>query len=178
MSGVSISSLTLRNAVLHLLTWSIFPSSSPPSLLLSEPEPLRCAVCVFPLPWPGLVESGLGPKEKAQTPEKVGTWGWGKGRGRKVNEGKARMLGNLFGRIRGAASHGIVGGATATANTAVRNMSGSGGRKRAENVRKINPRMSPQEASSIARSLYDLLNLHGPLSISHAWLHAQSNRQK
>ncbi|PON40669.1 tumor necrosis factor receptor family protein [Parasponia andersonii] len=48
-------------------------------------------------------------------------------------------------------------------------------RKRAENLRKINPRVSPQEASSIARNLYDVLKQHGPLTVSNAWLHAKDS---
>ena len=46
-------------------------------------------------------------------------------------------------------------------------------RKRADNLRKINPKVSPQEASSIARHLYDLLKQNGPLTVSNAWLQAQ-----
>ncbi|PON93039.1 tumor necrosis factor receptor family protein [Trema orientale] len=48
-------------------------------------------------------------------------------------------------------------------------------RKRAENLRKINPRVTPQEASSIARNLYDVLKQHGPLTVSNAWLHAKDS---
>ncbi|XP_030552299.2 uncharacterized protein LOC115756604 [Rhodamnia argentea] len=45
-------------------------------------------------------------------------------------------------------------------------------RKRAENVRKINPKVPPQEAYSIARSLHDVIRLHGPLTIPNTWTHA------
>ena len=46
-------------------------------------------------------------------------------------------------------------------------------RKRAENVRKINPRVTPQEASTIAQDLYHLINQRGPLTVSNAWIQAQ-----
>ncbi|XP_062074760.1 uncharacterized protein LOC133778757 [Humulus lupulus] len=48
-------------------------------------------------------------------------------------------------------------------------------RKRAENVRKINPRVSPQEASTIARNLYDVIKEHGPLTVPSAWVHAKDS---
>ncbi|KAF4396141.1 hypothetical protein G4B88_020778, partial [Cannabis sativa] len=47
--------------------------------------------------------------------------------------------------------------------------------KRAENVRKINRKVSPQEASSIARNLYDVIKEHGPLTIPNAWVHAKDS---
>lgn len=46
-------------------------------------------------------------------------------------------------------------------------------RKRAENLRKINPRVPPQEANFIARDLYDLIKQKGPLTVSDAWVQAQ-----
>ncbi|GMY30694.1 tumor necrosis factor receptor family protein [Fagus crenata] len=48
-------------------------------------------------------------------------------------------------------------------------------RKRAENVRKINPRVTPQEASTIAQDLYHLINQRGPLTVSNAWIQAQES---
>ncbi|XP_059662084.1 uncharacterized protein LOC132308112 [Cornus florida] len=51
------------------------------------------------------------------------------------------------------------------ATTFVRHFS----RERAVNVRKINPRVTPQEASSIAESLYNIIKQHGPLSVSNTW---------
>lgn len=46
-------------------------------------------------------------------------------------------------------------------------------RKRGENLRKINPKVAPQEASNIAQDLYRLINQRGPLTISNAWIQAQ-----
>lgn len=46
-------------------------------------------------------------------------------------------------------------------------------RKRAENLRKINPKVPYPEASSIARQLYDVVKQRGPLSIANAWNHAK-----
>lgn len=46
-------------------------------------------------------------------------------------------------------------------------------RKRAENLRKINPKLTPQEASLVAQDLYGVVKQHGPLSISNAWIKAQ-----
>ncbi|XP_059442069.1 uncharacterized protein LOC132174427 [Corylus avellana] len=48
-------------------------------------------------------------------------------------------------------------------------------RKRAENLRKINPKMTPQEASSIAQDLYHVIKQCGPLTVSNAWIHAQES---
>lgn len=45
-------------------------------------------------------------------------------------------------------------------------------RQRAENVRKINPKVPPQEAYSIARSLHDVIRQHGPLTIPSTWTRA------
>ncbi|EXC28323.1 hypothetical protein L484_011827 [Morus notabilis] len=84
----------------------------------------------------------------------------------------------LLGRVVGGASNGGVASSSsfskATAMAWVRYFSRDG-RKRAENVRKINPRVSPQEASSIARGLYDVVKQHGPLTISNAWLLAKDS---
>jgi hypothetical protein len=46
-------------------------------------------------------------------------------------------------------------------------------RKRAENLRKINPKVTPQEASSIAQDLYHVIKQRGPLTVSNTWIHAQ-----
>lgn len=46
-------------------------------------------------------------------------------------------------------------------------------RKRAENLRKINPKLTPQEASLVAQDLYGVVQQHGPLTISNAWIKAQ-----
>ncbi|BBH03565.1 hypothetical protein Prudu_014479 [Prunus dulcis] len=46
-------------------------------------------------------------------------------------------------------------------------------RKRAENLRKINPKVSFPEANSIARDLYDVVKQHGPLTISNTWVQAK-----
>lgn len=70
------------------------------------------------------------------------------------------------------------GGAARTATAAV---SGSVfvryfSRKRAVNVRKINPKVPHQEAYSIARGLYDVIRTHGPLTVGNTWTHAQVTR--
>lgn len=46
-------------------------------------------------------------------------------------------------------------------------------RKRAENLRKINPKLTPQEASLVAQDLYGVVKQHGPLTVSNAWIKAQ-----
>ncbi|KAJ8764894.1 hypothetical protein K2173_010359 [Erythroxylum novogranatense] len=46
-------------------------------------------------------------------------------------------------------------------------------RKRAENLRKINPRVPFPDAASIAQSLYQIVKDHGPLTVSNAWNHAK-----
>ncbi|KAJ7982260.1 Tumor necrosis factor receptor family protein [Quillaja saponaria] len=56
-------------------------------------------------------------------------------------------------------------------NTLVRHFS----RKRGENLRKINPRVTPQEASSIANDLFGVIKKHGPLSISNTWVQAKES---
>ncbi|XP_062145984.1 uncharacterized protein LOC133853976 [Alnus glutinosa] len=48
-------------------------------------------------------------------------------------------------------------------------------RKRAENLRKINPKVTPQEASSIAQDLYHVIKQRGPLTVSNTWIHAQES---
>ncbi|THG20646.1 hypothetical protein TEA_001002 [Camellia sinensis var. sinensis] len=47
-------------------------------------------------------------------------------------------------------------------------------RKCAPNVRKINPKVTPQEAASIAQGLYQVIKQHGPLTVSNTWNHAKS----
>lgn len=46
-------------------------------------------------------------------------------------------------------------------------------KKRAENLRKINPKVPYPEATSIAQNLYNLVKDRGPLSIGAAWTNAQ-----
>lgn len=46
-------------------------------------------------------------------------------------------------------------------------------RKRAENVRKINPKVSFPEAASISQSLYQIIKQHGPLTVGNTWNHAK-----
>ncbi|KAL5719294.1 hypothetical protein ACHQM5_012093 [Ranunculus cassubicifolius] len=46
-------------------------------------------------------------------------------------------------------------------------------KKRAENVRKINPKVSPQEASSIAQNIYTVIKQNGPLTVSNTWTHVK-----
>lgn len=48
-------------------------------------------------------------------------------------------------------------------------------RKRAENLRKINPKLTPQEASLVAQDLYGVVKQHGPLTVSNAWIKAQES---
>lgn len=49
----------------------------------------------------------------------------------------------------------------------------SDSRKRAPNLRKINPKVPQQEAASIAEDLYNVIKQHGPLSVSNTWNHAK-----
>ncbi len=46
-------------------------------------------------------------------------------------------------------------------------------RKRAEDLRKINPNVTPREASSVAQDLYHVIKRRGPLPVSKTWIHAQ-----
>ncbi|KMT00877.1 hypothetical protein BVRB_9g221500 [Beta vulgaris subsp. vulgaris] len=46
-------------------------------------------------------------------------------------------------------------------------------RKRAENLRKINPKVPYSEATSIAQNLYNLIQHRGPLTIGNAWTNIQ-----
>lgn len=55
------------------------------------------------------------------------------------------------------------------ATTFVRHFS----RKCRQNLRKINPKVPPQEASSIAHDLYQLIKERGPLTVPNAWIQAQ-----
>nr|GMD97556.1 uncharacterized protein LOC109156984 [Ipomoea batatas] len=63
------------------------------------------------------------------------------------------------------------GGNGGVIKTFVRYMSNS--RKRAPNLRKINPKVPQQEAASIAEALYNVIRQHGPLSVSNTWNHAK-----
>lgn len=60
-------------------------------------------------------------------------------------------------------------GGISGAKTFVRHFS----RKCAPNLRKINPRVPPQEAASIAEGLYQVLKQHGPLTVSNTWNQAK-----
>lgn len=42
-------------------------------------------------------------------------------------------------------------------------------RTRAPNLRKINPKVPPQEAATIAESLYHVIQQHGPLTLPNTW---------
>ncbi|KAK9145934.1 hypothetical protein Sjap_005837 [Stephania japonica] len=64
---------------------------------------------------------------------------------------------------------GIGGGGGAIRLMVARHFS----RARAENLRKINPRVPPQEAKTIAQSVYQLIKDKGVVSISNAWNHVQ-----
>ena len=46
-------------------------------------------------------------------------------------------------------------------------------RKCAPIPRKINPKVPPQETSSIAQGLYHIIKQHGPLTVSNTWNHAK-----
>eukprot|EP00262_Sarcandra_glabra_P007832 TRINITY_DN20864_c0_g1_i1.p1 TRINITY_DN20864_c0_g1~~TRINITY_DN20864_c0_g1_i1.p1 ORF type:complete len:130 (+),score=19.26 TRINITY_DN20864_c0_g1_i1:103-492(+) len=46
-------------------------------------------------------------------------------------------------------------------------------RKCAPNLRKINPKVPPQEASAIAQGLYQIVKDHGPITVSNTWNHAK-----
>ncbi|GFS44554.1 hypothetical protein Acr_00g0091050 [Actinidia rufa] len=71
----------------------------------------------------------------------------------------------------GGSSGGAAGAAAKTAFVIVRYFS----RERAPNLRKINPKVPPQEASSIAQGLYHVIKQQGPLSVSDTWNHAQND---
>lgn len=79
------------------------------------------------------------------------------------------FLGGLFSRSRTATSSGSGSLMNMMSSSLVRHFS----RKRGENLRKINPKVAPQEASNIAQHLYRLINQRGPLTISNAWIQAQ-----
>ncbi|KZV45349.1 hypothetical protein F511_04087 [Dorcoceras hygrometricum] len=49
----------------------------------------------------------------------------------------------------------------------------SSSRKRAPNLRKINPRVPVQEAASIAEGLHQIIKTNGPLTVSNTWNHAK-----
>ncbi|KAJ0971027.1 hypothetical protein J5N97_018986 [Dioscorea zingiberensis] len=57
------------------------------------------------------------------------------------------------------------GDAAASVMMAVRHFS----RKRAENVRKINPKVPREEAKAISNGLYQIIKDHGPLTVSNTW---------
>ncbi|KNA07689.1 hypothetical protein SOVF_168970 [Spinacia oleracea] len=63
----------------------------------------------------------------------------------------------------------IGGGAGAMMMQCVRFMS----KKRAENLRKINPKVPYGEATSIAQNLFNLIQHRGPVTIGSAWTNAQ-----
>ncbi|XP_030443915.1 uncharacterized protein LOC115666310 [Syzygium oleosum] len=74
----------------------------------------------------------------------------------------------MWSGVRGGASRAAASGGGGVGGGFVRYFS----RKRAENVRKINPKVPPQEAYSIARSLHDVIRLRGPLTIPNTWTQA------
>ncbi|XP_050377774.1 uncharacterized protein LOC126795009 [Argentina anserina] len=47
--------------------------------------------------------------------------------------------------------------------------------ERAENLRKINPKVSFPEANTIARDLYDVVKQHGPITIPNTWAQAKES---
>ncbi|KAK9677411.1 hypothetical protein RND81_11G141600 [Saponaria officinalis] len=49
-------------------------------------------------------------------------------------------------------------------------------KKKAENLRKINPKVPYPEATSIAQELYNLFHQHGPLTYGAVWTSAQEAR--
>ncbi|KAL1556361.1 hypothetical protein AAHA92_11997 [Salvia divinorum] len=64
------------------------------------------------------------------------------------------------------------GNGNAVMQTAMRHFSTSS-RKRAPNLRKINPRVPFQEAAYIAEGLYGVIKANGPLTIGNAWNHVK-----
>ncbi|XXG76326.1 hypothetical protein AAC387_Pa08g0693 [Persea americana] len=46
-------------------------------------------------------------------------------------------------------------------------------RKRSPNLRKINPKVQPQEASVIAKDLYQIIKSNGPLTVPKTWDHVK-----
>ncbi|KAL2458325.1 hypothetical protein Fot_09260 [Forsythia ovata] len=64
-------------------------------------------------------------------------------------------------------------GAFANAGNTMMRYFSSSSRKRAPNLRKINPKVSFQEAASIAEGLYHVIKHHGPLTVSNTWNHAK-----
>lgn len=64
------------------------------------------------------------------------------------------------------------GNGNAAVQMAVRYFSSSA-RKRAPNLRKINPRVTFQEAACIAEDLYGVIKAHGPVTIGNAWNHVK-----
>lgn len=74
--------------------------------------------------------------------------------------------------LRGAISSSGGGGGGATLLQLVRHFS----KKRAENVRKINPRVAPQEAKSIAQDIYGVIKAYGPLTVSNTWNHLKVSK--
>ncbi|KAM7525989.1 hypothetical protein LguiA_015891 [Lonicera macranthoides] len=69
------------------------------------------------------------------------------------------------------AGGGVGGGGGCISKTLVRYFS----RKCAVNLRKINPKVPTQEATSIAEDLYHVIKQHGPLSVSNTWIHAKES---
>ncbi|GMP96830.1 hypothetical protein CsSME_00045307 [Camellia sinensis var. sinensis] len=55
---------------------------------------------------------------------------------------------------------------------------GTGGGAKTAFVRKINPKVTPQEAASIAQGLYQVIKQHGPLTVSNTWNHAKASGSK
>lgn len=88
------------------------------------------------------------------------------------SEGAKRRAMWLAGRVFRVSSganctgNGLIGAATAS-------FSRYFSRERAENLRKINPKVSFPEANSIATELYDVVKQHGPITIPNTWAQAK-----
>jgi hypothetical protein len=50
-------------------------------------------------------------------------------------------------------------------------------RKRAVNVKRINPKVPKEEAVAISERLVQILSDHGPLTVGNAWNHAKVRGQ-
>ncbi|KAL6177746.1 hypothetical protein ACLB2K_049269 [Fragaria x ananassa] len=80
------------------------------------------------------------------------------------------LAGRVFRVSSGAncTGNGLIGAATAS-------FSRYFSRERAENLRKINPKVSFPEANSIATELYDVVKQHGPITIPNTWAQAKES---
>lgn len=73
----------------------------------------------------------------------------------------------LFGG--GGGRGGAAGAAAAAGWNLVRYFS----RKRAPDLRRINPKVPKEEAKEISKSLYQIIKERGPLSVASTWDHAK-----